>query len=97
MAYMLIGFDKKETWERLFHRFNRMVARGIRPYPMVFGDKMKTLPLGGHNARIGHRTLGEFQRWVIRKSYMFIPFDAYEASAKGRIELVPDMLTDVRP
>ena len=39
MAYMLIGFDKKETWERLFYRFEKMVALGIRPYPMVFGEK----------------------------------------------------------
>lgn len=83
MAYMLVGFDKKETWERLFHRFNRMVALGIRPYPMVFGDRHKQLPLGGSNARIGHRTLGEFQRWVIRKSYNFIPFENYDVGAKG--------------
>ena len=91
MAYMLIGFDKKETWERLFHRFNRMVARGIRPYPMVFGDRHRTIPIGGHNARIAHRTLSEFQRWVIRKAYTFVPFENYDVNAKGRTEVIPDL------
>ena len=86
MAYMLVGYDKRETWERLLYRFNRMIAIGIRPYPMVFGSRDKMLPLGGHNARIGHRTLGEFQRWVIRKAYNFIPFEHYDVNAKGRRE-----------
>lgn len=84
MVYMLVGFDAKETWERLFYRFNKMVALGIRPYPMVYGSRAKKLPAGGHNGRIEHRTLGDFQRWVIRKSYNFIPFEEYDANAKGR-------------
>jgi hypothetical protein len=84
LVYMLVGFDPKETWERLFYRFNKMVALGIRPYPMVFQDRAKTLPLGGYNGRIAHRTLGEFQRWVIRKAYNFLPFEAYDVNAKGR-------------
>lgn len=84
MAYMLIGHDKRETWERLFYRFNKMTALGIRPYPMVFESREKTLPLGGHNKPIAHRTLGEFQRWVIRKAYNFIPFEHYDVNAKGR-------------
>lgn len=85
LVYMLVGYDKRETWERIFYRFNRMVARGIRPYPMVYGDKTRTLPLGGFNGRIDKRTLGEFQRWVIRKAYTFLPFEAYDANAKGRM------------
>ena len=36
-------------------------------------------PLGGHNERIANKTLGDFQRWVIRKSYTFVPFEAYDA------------------
>jgi len=28
-AYMLIGFDKHETWDRIWYRFNRMVERDI--------------------------------------------------------------------
>lgn len=85
MAYMLVGYDKRETWERLSYRLNRMVERGIRPYPMVYGDRHRTLPLGGYNGRVGHKTLGDFQRWVIRKAYTFLPFEAYNASAKGRL------------
>lgn len=85
MVYMLVGFDPEETWQRLFYRFNKMTELGIRPYPMVFdAQKHKTLPLGGHNAPIEKRTLGEFQRWVIRKSYNFVPFECYDANAKGR-------------
>lgn len=84
MAYMLVGYDKRETWERVLHRFNRMVVRGIRPYPMIYGDRNRTLPLGGCNLRIGHRTLSEFQRWAIRKAYTFVSFDAYDVNAKGR-------------
>lgn len=80
LVYMLIGWDKSETWERVFYRFERMTALGIRPYPMIYGDRHRTLP-----GKYGKRTLSEFQRWVIRKSYNFIPFDAYSVSAKGAI------------
>jgi hypothetical protein len=34
LVYMLVGYDKRETWERVCHRFNRMVERDIRPFPM---------------------------------------------------------------
>jgi hypothetical protein len=64
MVYMLVGFDPAETWERVFYRFNRMVERGIKPYPMVYGDRARPLPLGGMNAPIGARRLMDFQRWV---------------------------------
>lgn len=84
LVYMLIGYDKRETWERVMYRFEKMTARGIRPYPMVHGDRNRTVPLGGYNGRIGHRTLSEFQRWVIRKAYTFIPFENYDVNAKGR-------------
>lgn len=87
MVYMLVGYDPDETWQRLFFRFNKMVELGIRPYPMVYNaDRQKTLPLGGMNAPVGKRTLGEFQRWVIRKAYTFIPFEAYDVNAKGRLD-----------
>lgn len=91
LAYMLVGFDKKETWARLFQRFNRMVERGIRPYPMVYGNRMRTLPMGGHNARIERRTLMEFQRWVIRKAYTFIPFEDYDVNARGKTFAMPTL------
>ena len=83
LVYMLIGYDKRESWERVMYRFGRMTARDIRPYPMIYGDRERRLPLGGCNERIGHRTLSEFQRWAIRKAYTFIPFEAYDVNAKG--------------
>jgi hypothetical protein len=88
MAYMLIGYDKRETWERVFSRFNKMVALGIRPYPMVFDPIRghRSIPLGGCNQRIEHRTLAEFQRWVIRKAYTFVRFEDYDVNAKGHAE-----------
>lgn len=70
MAYMLIGFDKSETWERIWHRFNRMVDRGIHPYPMVF-DKKRT-------------DLVSFQRWVITRIYKHTPWDEYRRATRSR-------------
>ena len=85
LVYMLVGWDKRETWERVMYRFDKMTALGIRPYPMVYGDRMRGLPLGGINTRIGGRTLGEFQRWVVGMFYKFIPFENYDAGARGTI------------
>jgi hypothetical protein len=72
MAYMLIGFDKRETWEAIWHRFNRMVERGIRPYPMVYDRSRKDLL--------------KFQRWVITGLYRAVPWEEYVGSAtKARV------------
>lgn len=68
MAYMLVGFDKNETPERMMHRFDRMVERGIRPYPMVF-DRSR-------------RDLRAFARWVITGLYRAVPFSDYDSSVK---------------
>jgi hypothetical protein len=70
MAYMLIGYDPAETWERLWHRFNRMVERGIEPYPMVY-DR-------------GRKDLRAFQRWVITGLYRAIPWEQYNVSIKRK-------------
>lgn len=69
MAYMLIGFDKKETWERIWHRFNRMVKRGILPYPMVYDRSRKDLVA--------------FQRWVIMGLYRIVPWNEYRRETKS--------------
>jgi hypothetical protein len=89
MAYMLVGFDKAETWERLIYRFTAMVARGIQPYPMVFGDKTRKLPSGGTNRTIEHLTLGDFQRWVVTGLYRAVDFADYARNrpAKGISDL----------
>ncbi|RWQ35544.1 MAG: radical SAM protein [Mesorhizobium sp.] len=69
MVFMLVGFDKRETWDRIFHRFNRMVDLGIRPYPMVFDHT--------------RRDLKRFQRWVVTGLYRAVPFDQYDPSRKA--------------
>lgn len=84
LVYMLVGYDKRETWERVMYRLEKMKAREIRPYPMPYGNRDRTMPMGGCNQRIERRTLGEFQRWVVGKYYTFIPFENYDASARGR-------------
>ncbi len=84
LVYMLIGYDKRETWERVMFRFEKMTARGVRPFPMIYGDKHRTLPLGGCNRRIGHKPLWEFQKFVIRRYYEIMPFEEFDNNAKMR-------------
>jgi len=83
-VYMLVGYDKHETWERILHRFNRMVERQIRPYPMIYGNRKRTLPLGNCKQALKNRTLAEFQRWVIRRSYAIVPFEHYDVNARKK-------------
>lgn len=84
MAYMLVGYDKRETWERVWHRFNRMVERGIEPYPMVF-DCRATDPQR-------YRELKKFQRWVVTGLYRAVPFADYDASRKSSRQVAADDL-----
>lgn len=69
MAYMLIGYDPLETWDRIWHRFNRMVERGIKPYPMVYNRKRADLLA--------------FQRWVLTGLYRIVPWGDYERETKS--------------
>lgn len=73
MAYMLVGFSPRETWERIWHRFFRMVDVGIQPYPMVFDRSREDLLC--------------FQRWVVGRYYQFIPWDKYDKSTKSQESL----------
>lgn len=68
MVYMLIGYDPAEDWDRIWHRFKMMVARGIEPYPMVYARRPDLLC---------------FQRWVITGLYRIIPWDEYERETKS--------------
>lgn len=70
MVYMLVGYDPLETWERIWHRFNRMVERGVEPYPMVYDKATKP-------------ELRRFQRWVVTGLYRAIPFADYDVNAKA--------------
>jgi hypothetical protein len=74
-AYMLTGFDKQETWDRICHRFDRMVERGIEPFPMVF-DCRKTDPER-------YRGLKQFQRWAVTGLYRAVPFKDYDPGMKA--------------
>lgn len=91
MAYMLIGFAKDETWERVLYRFNKMVARGIRPFPMIYGDRSRGLPLGGYNGRIDHKPLWEFQKWAVRRYYELMPFEAFDNNARQRRDAAEEL------
>jgi hypothetical protein len=68
-TYMLIGYDKAETWDRVWHRFNRMVERGIEPYPMVYDRARKDLCA--------------FQRWVVTGLYRAVKFEDYRDARKA--------------
>lgn len=69
MAYMLVGFDITETWDRIWHRFFRLVERGIRPYPMVYDRSRADLLC--------------FQRWVLTGLYRIVKWDEYKRSTKS--------------
>lgn len=75
MVYMLIGYDKGETWGRLWHRFNRMVERGIKPYPMVYDRSRKDLLA--------------FQKWVVMGLYRIVPWNEFRHDAKSAESQLP--------
>lgn len=89
MAYMLVGYDRRETWERVLHRFKRMTERGIRPYPMLFKpieNRYKQLLAGDHACEVIVRrklTLGDFDRWANGRYYNVCDFSDYHGSIKG--------------
>lgn len=84
MAYMLVGWDKSETWERIWERFNRMIARKIEPFPMVFDCRASDPER--------YRALKKFQRWVVTGLYRAVPFKDYDASKKTKRPVVGQQL-----
>lgn len=84
-VYMLVGYDKNETWDRIWHRFNRMLERGVFPYPMVFDCRAKDPER--------YRELKRFQRWVLTGLYRAVPFGDYDAGKKAQAtaEWQPDL------
>lgn len=75
-VYMLIGYDKRETWDRVLYRFERMTALRIMPYPMIYGDNHRTLPVGTADPRLADHTLQDFKHYAMsrRRSPKFPPF-----------------------
>lgn len=77
-AYMLIGYDPKETWERIMYRYDRMNDAGIRVYPMVFGGDDRR-PRPAEWAR-----LKQFQAWVITGARATSSFEDFNPSHKPK-------------
>jgi len=71
MTYMLVGYDRRETWDRIWHRYNRMMERGVRPYPMVFGGDERR-PRSSEYPK-----LKLFQAWVITGAHKVGPFEEF--------------------
>lgn len=69
MAYMLVGYDPEETWDRIWYRFHKMTDLGILPYPMVFDRTRADLLC--------------FARWVKTGLYRIVKWDEYKRSTKS--------------
>jgi hypothetical protein len=72
MVYMLVNYDERETWERRWYRFGKMVDRGIRPFAMVYGKA--TAPAD----------IVCWQRWVNSGLYRVVPWDQYRRETKSQ-------------
>ncbi len=68
-VYMLVGYDKSETWARIFYRFDRMTSMGIQPFVMV-KDRSRL-------------DLRAFQRWANLGLYRIVPWSEYRAPGKA--------------
>ena len=68
MVYMLVGYDPKETMERVLYRFNRLKEAGCLPYPMVYDNSNKTLKA--------------FQRWAVRRYDEIVTWDEYKPTSR---------------
>lgn len=69
-VYMLVGYDRSETWDRIFYRFERMTAMGIQPFVMV-KDRSRL-------------DLRAFQRWANLGLYRIVRWSDYRPG-KARI------------
>jgi hypothetical protein len=56
-----------------------MADIGIRPFPMVYGERRRSLP-----GELSGKTLGQFQRWAVRRLYMACRFGDYDTGMRGR-------------
>ena len=79
MVYFLCNYWHKGLTSDVWERFNRMIEIGLRPYPMVYDVK---------NA---DAEIKAFQTWVIRRTYMKIPFENYKGSGFKPIIPLPEL------
>lgn len=76
MVYMLVGYDPRETWDRIWHRYNRMMERRVRPYPMVHDRyRMEKPDL--------YRKLKRFQGWIITGAHKLGPLEEFRADHRA--------------
>lgn len=68
MSFMLVGFDPADTWDAMMLRFQKMVDRGILPYPMIFSPSRKDLMA--------------FKRWVVTGLYRVRTWEEYKAQTR---------------
>jgi hypothetical protein len=78
-VYMLVGYDPKETWDRIMHRYGRMMQEGVRPYPMVFGGDRKISDPDNWTK------LKRFQAWVITGAHKTCAFEDFNASHRPSV------------
>lgn len=76
MTYMLVGYDPRETWERIWHRYNRMIDRGIKPYPMVHDRHRQSRP--EHWLK-----LKRFQSWAVSPAQGSCRFEDFRPSHRA--------------
>jgi hypothetical protein len=76
MVYMLVGYDPRETWEKIFYRYERMMERGVRPYPMPFHKLRFT-------NQAHYRELRRFQTWIIRGSHKTCAFKEFRSDHRA--------------
>lgn len=80
MVYFLCNYWEEGLTEDVWYRFNQMCEIGLKPYPMIF-DKENAC-----------QDLKDFQRWVIRRNYLYVPFAEYNRSGKAKKEIVQPIL-----
>ncbi len=80
MAYMLTGFDKSETFERIERRFWTMATAASVRTRWCSSTRRPGEPRNGLSAR----DLKRFQRWVILQRYHACAFQDFDESVRDR-------------
>ena len=75
MAYMLVGYVKNERLADIQDRHQRMLDRGIKPYPMPHNRFRETDP-------DWYRTLRRFQSWAVSPAHKKCRFEDFRPDHK---------------
>jgi hypothetical protein len=63
---------------------------------MIYGDRHRSLPLGGFNGRVAHKPLWEFQKWGIKRYYELMPFEQFDNNAKRQVREQSDFFESAK-